>query len=87
METVLDKFGRVVVPKDARERLGLEPGSRLSVEVTGDAITLRLRAEEQPLLVRDGVLVYAGKLLADGASLVSSRREARLRKVRGTRRR
>jgi AbrB family looped-hinge helix DNA binding protein len=36
---------QVAVPSEARRRLGIEAGDRLSVEITDDAIVLRRRAE------------------------------------------
>lgn len=36
---------QVAVPSEARKRLGIEAGDRLSVEITEDAIVLRRRAE------------------------------------------
>jgi AbrB family looped-hinge helix DNA binding protein len=36
---------QIAVPSAARRQLGIEPGDRLSVEVTDDAIVLRLRPE------------------------------------------
>ncbi len=35
---------QIAVPSEARRRLGIEPGDRLTVEVTDDALVLRLRA-------------------------------------------
>ena len=32
METILDRFGRVVIPKKVREDLGLEPGVVLKIK-------------------------------------------------------
>lgn len=37
----IDKFGRVVLPKPLRERLGLREGTALQVEETDEAILLR----------------------------------------------
>jgi AbrB family looped-hinge helix DNA binding protein len=34
---------QIVVPSDARKALGIEPGDRLTVEVTPDSIVLRRR--------------------------------------------
>ncbi len=36
---------QISVPSAARRRLGIEPGDRLSVELTDDAIVLRRRPE------------------------------------------
>lgn len=85
METVLDRFGRIVVPKEAREKLALEPGSRLEVVVTGDTIILRRPSEAQPLHVRDGVLVYGGEVVGDLTSGIAADRQARIERVRGRR--
>jgi len=37
---------QVAVPSEARRRLGIEAGDRLSVEITDDAIVLRRRAAQ-----------------------------------------
>lgn len=37
---------QVAVPSEARKRLGIEAGDRLSVEITDDAIVLRRRAAQ-----------------------------------------
>ena len=57
MYPTIDAGGRVVVPKDVRERLGLRPGSRIALtEVEGNLeispATTRVR-----LVDRDGALV------------------------------
>ncbi|HQF02352.1 MAG TPA: AbrB/MazE/SpoVT family DNA-binding domain-containing protein [Phycicoccus sp.] len=36
----LDKAGRVVIPKDARDQLGLLPEAQFDVTVTGDGLLL-----------------------------------------------
>ncbi len=37
---------QVAVPSEARKRLGIQAGDRLSVEITDDAIVLRRRSEK-----------------------------------------
>ena len=39
--TSLDDRGRVVIPKELREKLGLRPDQRFLVEVRGDEIVLK----------------------------------------------
>jgi len=42
-ETVIDKFGRVLIPKKIRDKVGLKPGMRLDIVVKGNEIVLRPR--------------------------------------------
>lgn len=39
-KTVVSKKGQVVIPKDIRDRLGLDPGTVLRVEVDGKRVML-----------------------------------------------
>ena len=34
---------QIAIPSEARRKLGIEPGDRLSVEITDDSLVLRLR--------------------------------------------
>ncbi|MHB8342303.1 MAG: AbrB/MazE/SpoVT family DNA-binding domain-containing protein, partial [Mycobacteriales bacterium] len=40
MQVTIDRFGRVVVPKSYRQRLGLGPGRVLLIEETGAGLLL-----------------------------------------------
>lgn len=40
MMVAIDRAGRIVVPKEVRDRLGLTPSSELEVSVEGDALVL-----------------------------------------------
>jgi AbrB family looped-hinge helix DNA binding protein len=57
----LDKAGRVVLPKDLRDRLLLEPGDGLAVESEGDRITLRPVRPQATLKKEQGIWVYQGE--------------------------
>jgi AbrB family looped-hinge helix DNA binding protein len=54
---VLDKAGRVVIPKPLREELHLEPGDSLELESGGDQITLRPARGNGPLQNEHGIWV------------------------------
>lgn len=55
---VLDKAGRVVIPKPVREDLRLEPGDTLEMDTTGEHITLRPLRGTGPLAKEHGVWVF-----------------------------
>ena len=55
MTVTLSSKGQVVLPKQARTRLQLRPGTKFACRVEGDAIILTLepRSRERPKLVLD----------------------------------
>ena len=54
----MDKAGRVVIPRELRERLGLTAGP-VELEVDGNGLHLSAAAVADPLVQRDGRLVIA----------------------------
>lgn len=67
METrlVMDKAGRVVIPKSVRKEWHLEPGDELELESGGEEIILRPVRERGPLTKEQGVWVFrTGKPLS-----------------------
>ena len=62
MNVTLDKFGRIVIPKAIRRRLGLDAGTELSLEAEDGDIVLRPVAQRPPLVVRDDILVSTASL-------------------------
>ena len=56
----LDKAGRVVLPKDLRDRLRLEAGDELLVEEADQQIVLRPVRSQATLKKEQGVWVYQG---------------------------
>lgn len=52
--------GQVVIPKDLREQLGLEPGEEVTFWREGDHVAVRRRADAPPLKGR-----FAGTTLTD----------------------
>ena len=81
METRLDKFGRVVLPKDIRDHLDLKPGQMLKVERVDEEVVLKPVNKEPHFHLKDGVLVYSGAVSGDIARAVKQHREDRLKKV------
>ncbi|MBW1999626.1 MAG: AbrB/MazE/SpoVT family DNA-binding domain-containing protein [Deltaproteobacteria bacterium] len=65
METTLDRFGRVVIPKRVRDDLGLQAGAVLQIKQEGHKILMEPVHEGPPIVVKKGVLVFQGTATGD----------------------
>ena len=86
METRLDRFGRIVLPKDVRDDYALLPGDLLMVRETSEGILLTRQSrvgEEEPLRMIDGVLVFDGVASGELAGAVERERQVRSEKQSG----
>lgn len=86
METRLDRFGRVVLPKEIRDELALEPGDALEVRATTEGILLskpRPAGDHDCLRTVDGVLVFDGTPSGDVSGAGARDRQARTDNLSG----
>jgi AbrB family looped-hinge helix DNA binding protein len=84
MNTMLDKFGRILIPHAVREEIGLRPGDSLEVSWSGKEIHLKPVSEEEPLMVREGILIYQANADEEpDESAIQDDRNRRMRKVLG----
>lgn len=67
MQTRVDKFGRVVIPKHLRDMLGMGPETPVEVVAEGDALRVRVAGQE-PCLKRKGHLLVWSGTMAEGAA-------------------
>jgi AbrB family looped-hinge helix DNA binding protein len=74
---IIDKAGRVVIPKPLRKELQLEPGDALELESGGEQITLRPARGTGPLRNEHGIWV-----LHTGETLPASATDDLLRRIR-----
>ena len=81
METTLDKFGRVVIPKRLREDLGLQPGAVLQIKQDEQKIFIEPVPEEPRMVVKKGVLVFQGAATGDIEGAIKDHRQKRLSKA------
>ncbi len=85
--TTLDKFGRVLLPKPVREKLGLQPGDSLDVKVEEGSLVLRRHVKAKPgIAYRNGVPYLTGYELPPGFDImefIHRQREERIRKKAG----
>ena len=83
METVVDEFGRITLPRRVREDLHLAPGAVLSIEEQAGGIFLKPLEEEPPLIVKEGVLVFAGELEGNPDEAIEQDRADRIHRLLG----
>ncbi|MFA5806266.1 MAG: AbrB/MazE/SpoVT family DNA-binding domain-containing protein [Melioribacteraceae bacterium] len=81
MVTTLDKFGRVIIPKRFRERLGINFKSTLNISEDGKRIVLELVQEREPVVDRNGILVFTGNLESPKSDLIKTDRNKRMHKL------
>ena len=65
MKARLDRFGRVVVPKDIRDGLGLQPGAEIEIDEKENAIVLKPVEQGSSVMMKEGILVYSGTATGD----------------------
>jgi AbrB family looped-hinge helix DNA binding protein len=81
VETTLDRFGRVVIPKKVREDLGLEPGVVLKIKKENDKILMEPMHNEPRIVLKKGVLVVTGNATGSIEDAVRTLRKKRISKV------
>ena len=55
----IDKAGRVVLPKNVREELAINPGDMLKVSINGNEVTLRPKKDSAGFVRRGQALVFS----------------------------
>jgi len=81
MQTIIDKFGRVVIPKQVRLHLGLIAGTLLNIEEKDHKVLLEPVEDKNILVEKDGLLVFSGSATGDLTGAVRSQRDARMNKM------
>lgn len=81
MITTLDKFGRVIIPKKLREHLGINTETTLNISEEDKKIVIELVKEKTPVVNRDGILIFTGKLDKKRSDLIKTDRNKRMRKL------
>lgn len=78
MEAKIDRFGRILIPRELRGRLGLKSGASLRLEA-GDGVLILVPAGRRHLLEdEDGLLVFAGEADSDLDDAVAALRGDRI---------
>lgn len=81
MIATLDKFGRIIIPKKVREHLGITTETNLNIQEDGKRIIIEPIGEEEPLVEKDGILVFTGKLQGEIDQFLINDRKRRITKL------
>jgi AbrB family looped-hinge helix DNA binding protein len=81
METSMDRFGRIVIPKKILENFNLKAGSLIRIEEGEQKIILKPVRGEPNLHVKDGVLVFKGTFLEDSDDAAVRHRDERMKLI------
>lgn len=65
METTIDAAGRIVVPKQLRDALGLTPGTKVDISWYGAGLQIVPWGRTARLVEEDGYLVAASDTVVD----------------------
>jgi len=82
METSVDRFGRIVIPKKIREDFNLKAGTPIRIEENEQSIILTPEHGEPNLRVKDDVLVFSGTPIEDLGDALTKHRENRIKSIR-----
>jgi len=77
MEATVDAVGRIVLPEQRRDRMGLVPGSTVDVSLYGDGLHIAPSGRTARLVEEDGELVALSDTLVtddDVCGLIDSTR-------------
>jgi AbrB family looped-hinge helix DNA binding protein len=80
-ETIVDRFGRIVIPKKIRDDFNLEAGTQIRFEESEQGIVLKPVHGEPNLHWKDGVLVFSGAALGDLSGALEKHREERAQNI------
>ena len=81
MDAILDRFGRIVIPKEVRNRLDLRAGSQMRIEETDNGIVLKPIHGEPNLIEKDGVLIFSGASLGNIEDALTKHRKERSKAI------
>ena len=83
MNLKIDKAGRIVLPKQVRNRLRLSAGADLELEEGPEGLILRPVGQRSTLFQKNGLWVHMGKLRAGfhWKTMVDDNRDERLKDI------
>ena len=81
MVTTIDKFGRVIIPKRFRSQLGISFETTLNISEDGEKIIIELVEDKAPIIDKNGILVFTGKIESKVDVSIDNDRNKRMEKL------
>jgi AbrB family looped-hinge helix DNA binding protein len=86
MKTTIDRSGRVVIPKEIRQRAGLTPGTELDIRLDNDVVEISQPSPQGRVIERDGFLLWESSEPLKGNDVLDAihkDREDRMQEILG----
>jgi AbrB family looped-hinge helix DNA binding protein len=80
IHTRVDRFGRIVIPKVARDALGLAPGTPVTLEDVELGLLVKPGTAAPVVRSKGNVLVFSGKASEEAGKVLRTIREDRIRR-------
>ena len=80
MISKIDNFGRVLIPKKIRKKLGINRGTKLNIKNSDKQILIEPIFEENLISDENGILVFNGKIDENIDLIIKKDREERINK-------
>lgn len=74
----IDEFGRILIPKQVREQLGINTPTQVSLEIEQGRIILQPISKEPEIFYEEGVLVVKTEPLENLETIIDELREERI---------
>jgi AbrB family looped-hinge helix DNA binding protein len=87
MEVKIDDYGRIVIPKEIRDRLGVDAGTALEIDIRLEgsprgSVVLRPKGQKPALQQKGELLVHSGRLTDEDFDVVDQIRSSRRKRAR-----
>lgn len=81
MEITIDELGHILIPKQVRERLGIDAQARLSLEIKDGRIILQPIPKEPEIYYEEGILVVKTERIEDMETIIDELRQERINEL------
>jgi len=79
----IDKFGRIVIPKNIRDDFGIQPGNNLMIKESREGFFITPVKEKELITEEDGFLIITPSSDINFENLIKDLRDGRIKKVIG----